>query len=128
LGRRLLTIVLSFFLGAVAAAWLLLHLHANGYIVVFPPGSEHVELLSLFLAAATLVIAAVTLLLALGAVVGYGYIKDAATEAGKRAGSDAAGQHLGPFVRRLEALLTAAEAGGTDRTEELKDALSGGAP
>jgi hypothetical protein len=125
-GTRLLSAIGFFLIGGITVTVLLLGLHDHGYVIVFPTEDQHIELLSLFLGAATLVIAAVTLVLALGAVVGYGYIKDAATASGKEAGATAAGEHLAPFVRRLESVLKSMEeAGVADRTEELKAALSG---
>jgi hypothetical protein len=123
-GPRLLMAFFLFMAGSVATTVLLLSLYDTGFLVVFPAEEHHIELLSLFLAAATLVIAAVTLVLALGAVVGYSYMKDAAAQSGKDAGARAAGDHLAPFTRRLDAALTAMEAGAADRTDDLKNALS----
>ena len=64
----------------IAALW---WMKADGAIVIFGPGEDRIALLSVFLAAATLIITAVALVVALAAVVGYSAIKDAAVESAR---------------------------------------------
>ena len=60
-----------FLAGGIAIFAAMLIAHSVDYIIVFPEGKHQIELASLFLAAATLVITTVAIILAVGAVVGY---------------------------------------------------------
>jgi hypothetical protein len=64
----------------IAAMW---WLKSHGAIMIFGPGEDRIALISVFLAAATLVITAVALVVALAAVVGYSAIKDAAIQSAR---------------------------------------------
>jgi hypothetical protein len=119
---RIFITVAVFVCGMIGASWILIASHNNGFVVVFPPGESHVEVLTLVLAAATLVITAVAMMLAIAAVGGYTAIKDAASAAGKSAGEDAARELLADLVQREVAARLAAR--GPDRTEELAEALA----
>jgi membrane protein implicated in regulation of membrane protease activity len=112
-----------FLAGAIAILATVLGAHGVGYLIVFPDGKHQVELATLFLAAATLVITTVAIILAVAAVVGYTALKDAAASAGKEAGEKAARELLADMVQREVAARLAAPQ-GPDRTEELTAALA----
>jgi hypothetical protein len=96
--------------------------HKAGYLIVFPSSEQHVEILAVLLAAATLIIAAVAMLVAIGAVVGYSALRDAAVAAGRAAGDSAAREVLAPLVNREQ--VVAMTGGPADTTEALATALS----
>jgi hypothetical protein len=145
LGMKILAAMASFLVGAIFVSFLLIALHGNGYVVLFPSGETQVEVLSLFLAAATLVITAVAIIVAIAAVVGYSAVKDAAATAGREAGDRAARETMPLFRDAAEAAgkqagLEAAQNAlpemvqqavrayvlpGPDRTDELTAALAG---
>jgi hypothetical protein len=112
-----------FLAGSIAIFTMVLFGHNEGYLIVFPKTESQVELVTLFLAAATLIITTVALLLAVGAVVGYSALKEAAEAAGKLAGETAAREALTPMVQREVAARMGAT--GPDRTDELTAALAG---
>ena len=59
-----------FLVGAIIVFVTVISAHHAGYVVVFPGGEHQVELATLFLAAATLIVTTAAMLLAVGAVVG----------------------------------------------------------
>jgi hypothetical protein len=109
--------------GAIAIFVIILSAHGSGYLVVFPEGKQQVELASLFLAAASLIITATAIGLAVAGAVGYTALRDAARDAGAAAGQRAAAELLETMVQREVAVRMAAM-GGPDRTEELTAALA----
>ena len=119
---KILFAVGGFLVGAIIVFVAVISAHRVGYLVVFPGGEHQVELATLFLAAATLIVTTVAMLLAVGAVVGYTALKDAAEVAGRDAGQKAANQVLAEMVRREVADRLARS--GPDRTEELTAALA----
>lgn len=124
-GLRIYVALGWFLAGAATILALMLLAHERGYLIVFPEGERHVELLSLFLGAATLIITAVAMIVAIGAVVGYTAIRDAAEVAGREAGDRAARELLAPIVSRGDALAQLlATRPQEDRTEELTAALA----
>lgn len=85
LGRRF-AITLGFLIVlALAVTVPLLWYYHKGIIVVFPAGQDRLGLIGVFLAAATLAITAVALVVAPAAVVGYSAIKDAAEKKAEEA-------------------------------------------
>lgn len=108
-----------FLAGAIAIFVAVIAAHRTGYLIVFPDGKQQVELVSVFLTAATLVITVVAMGLAVAAVVGYTALKDAASAAGKDAGEKVARELLAELVQREVASRL-----GPDRTEELTAALA----
>jgi hypothetical protein len=119
---RILFAIGWFLAGSAAILAMVIVGHQAGYMVVFPEGKYQVELATLFLAAATLIITTVAMLLAVAAVVGYTALKDSATAAGRAAGLSAAQDLLAGMVQQeVEARLAAQ---GLDRTEELTAALA----
>ena len=111
-----------FLVGAIVVFVAVINAHRAGYLVVFPGGEHQVELATLFLAAATLIVTTAAMLLAVGAVVGYTALKDAAAAAGRDAGQKAANEVLAEMVQREVADRLARS--GPDRTEELAAALA----
>jgi ABC-type Fe3+ transport system substrate-binding protein len=83
--RRLLVAAPSLLALAIVILGPLLWYYHRGVIVVFPAGEDRVALMGVFLAAATLAITAVALVVALAAVVGYSAIKDAAEKRAEEA-------------------------------------------
>ena len=83
-----------------------------GYLGVFPSGVHHIELLSLFLAVATVIITIVALVLAIGAVVGYNAVKEAA----ERRAEEAASRLVREYISRV------------DKSPETPVALEGATP
>jgi membrane protein implicated in regulation of membrane protease activity len=120
---RVLFAIGWFLAGAIAILAAILTAHGVGYLIVFPDGTHQIELASLFLAAATLIITTVAIILAVGAVVGYATLRDSAEAAGKLAGEEAARSALTIMVQaEVSARLGAPQ--GPDRTEELAAALA----
>jgi hypothetical protein len=119
---RILFAIGWFLAGSIAILAAVLAAHSHGYLIVFPDGKHQVELATLFLVAATLVITTVAMILAIVAVVGYTALRDAATAAGKAAGESAAQNLLTEMVQREVAARLSAQ--GPDRTEELTAALA----
>lgn len=100
----LLGVIIAVFLigGILLWAWI------RGTIVVFPSnGGSQVELLPLFLAAATLVITAVAIVIAIAAVAGYSAVKDAAVAQARVVGQDTAETHMKSkeFLARVDKLV-----------------------
>src|SRR5688500_7793965 len=93
---RVMLVMAFLLIGAIAAFAAVIAAHRTGYLIVFPEGKQQVELASLFLAAASLVVTTVAMGLAVAAVVGYTSIKDAAVTAGREAGDKAARELLSP--------------------------------
>jgi hypothetical protein len=112
-----------FLAGAIAIFAAILVAHGVDYLIVFPDGNHQIELASLFLAAATLVITTIAIILAVGAVVGYTALRDTAAAAGRAAGQEAAQSALASMVQAEVAARLAAPQ-GPDRTEELAAALA----
>ena len=119
---RIMLAIGWFLAGAIAIFAAVIAAHRAGYLIVFPEGKHQVELASLFLSAATLVITVVAMGLAVAAVVGYTALKEAASAAGKAAGENAAQELLADMVQREVATRLANQ--GPDRTEELTAALA----
>src|ERR1700730_18915523 len=86
--------------GAILIFAAVLGAHDAGYIVVFPEQKYQIELASLFLVAATLIITTIAILLAVVAAVGYTALRDAAVNAGRGAGETAARELLAEMVQR----------------------------
>lgn len=122
--RRIVFAITWFLIGSIAVTAFILAGHKAGYIVVFPSSEQHVEILAVLLAAATLIIAAVAMAIAIGAVVGYTALKEAAIAAGSAAGDRAARELLTPMIQRDAIMTTGRQA--DEKTEELTTALSEG--
>lgn len=117
-----------FLAGSIAIFAAIIMAHHTGYLVVFPNGEHQVELATLFLAAATLVITAVAMILAIGAIVGYTTLRGAATragsDAGRAAGERVANELLSDLVRREVAARLSTQ--GPERTADIAAALAAG--
>lgn len=111
-----------FLAGAIAIFVAMIAAHRAGYLIVFPEGKQQVELASLFLAASSLVITAVAIVLGVAAVVGYTALKEEARAAGQAAGASVARELLTNLVRQEVARVAALQ--GPDRIEELTAALA----
>jgi hypothetical protein len=120
---RIMLAIGSFLVGAIAVFAAAIAARRTGYLIVFPEGKQQVELASLFLAGASLIITVIALGLAVAAVVGYTAIKDAAAAAGKAAGEGAAKELLESMVQREVATRMALRQ-GANRTVEITEALS----
>lgn len=84
---RVRYVVEAFSVGAASVFLAVLGAYEFGYLGVFPSGIHHIELLSLFLAAATVVMTMVAIALAVAAVVGYNAVKEAAERRAEEAAS-----------------------------------------
>ena len=85
LGRRFVIAGLFLFTLALSVLGPLMWHYEHGVIVVFPSGQDHLALIGVFLAAATVSITAVALVVAVAAIVGYSAIKDAAEKRAEEA-------------------------------------------
>lgn len=129
---RVLKAILWFTFGAISIVCLVFLAFETGHLSVFPtaPPVHQIELISLFLGAATLVVTALGVVVALGAVIGYTALKEeiatSSERAAREAGDKVVREVVGPVVRRMEAMqLDFGVAGGPeDRTREIAAALS----
>jgi NAD/NADP transhydrogenase beta subunit len=126
---RLLAGFAIFFAAAVAILGFCAIAYYTGHSTVFPEPSHQVELLSIFLGAATLAVTAVGVIVAIGAVVGYTALRDeiktAADRAAREAVERASKEVFEPAVRRVEeTLLNLTTVSPADRTQEIAAALA----
>jgi hypothetical protein len=119
LGRAAI-FLLAFCLGGAALFIVLVVAHDHGYVSAFPDPAKQIEALSIYLAAATVVVTAVGVGVALFGIIGYVTIKAEAIAAGRAAGAEAGEKAIAPIlarerlVRELGAPGEAGEAGVLD--------------
>jgi hypothetical protein len=97
---KVLAPAVSFVLGAAAIFIVLIVAHSYGYVAAFPDPAKQIEALAVYLAAATLVVTAVGVLVAVFAIIGYVAIKTGAVEAAKKAGAEAGEKAIAPILAR----------------------------
>jgi hypothetical protein len=94
LGRRFLVAAIWVAILILAITIPLFWAFSRGHFVVFPAGEDRIALLGVFLAAATLVLTGVALLIAIAAVVGYSSLRDAAINSARTIAEKVAMEHL----------------------------------
>lgn len=123
--RSLVTIII-FLVGALVTFLALTIAYGNGFLVPMEPRESRLDVLSIFLAASILIITAVALMVALLAVFGYNVIREAAMDAGKKAGEEAGRKAATGIVQSSEfrTAILAESAESSDRTDDLAKALA----
>lgn len=88
------------FAAVAAVVMALIAAHALGYLSVFPEPAKQIELLSVYLGAATLAVTVAAFAIAILGAFGYQAIKTAAIEAGREAGAAAGERAIAPILAR----------------------------
>jgi hypothetical protein len=98
--RTLLFPFLGFLAGTALTFLVLVVGHSYGYVSGFVDPAKQVELLAVYLGAATLAVAAVAVGVALFGIMGYALIKAEAISAATRAGAAAGEKAIAPLLQR----------------------------
>jgi hypothetical protein len=115
MARTLVFSTIAFTAGVVLTFLLLVVAHSYGYVSGFLDPAKQVELLAVYLAAATLVVTGVGVCIALSGIIGYALIKAEAISAATKAGAEAGERAISPLLERE---LLASRLGVTDAQAE----------
>jgi hypothetical protein len=122
--KNIIVAITSATVGAVAIFILLVFLYQEGWIAVYPEPDKQIEVLSLLLSAATLIITVVALFVALAAALSYTFIKEAAVNAAVAEAKKEARRAVAPLAERERQAISMGQQAGADRTQELAQALA----
>lgn len=90
----MIVLIVALPFGAVVLAY------HHGYLRSFPDPAKQVELLAVYLAAATLAVTIAAIAIAVFGAIGYTTIKNAAVEAARIAGAEAGERAIQPILQR----------------------------
>jgi hypothetical protein len=123
MARTLVFSTIAFAAGVALTFVVLVVAHGYGYVSGFPDPAKQIELTAVYLAAATLVVTAVGVGVALFGIIGYALIKAQAVSAATKAGAEAGEKAISPLLER-ELLASRLGVTGTQAEEPTLDPLT----
>lgn len=100
--RAIIFPFLAFLAGGALTFLVLVVGHSHGYVSGFIEPNKQIELVAVYLGAATLSVAAVAVGVALFGIMGYALIKAEAVAAATRAGAEAGEKAIAPLLARQQ--------------------------